>query len=112
MTTFYLTCVASLLLSFVLFKMWPLWLQEFTWAAIVTIFLGYWITIILRIVIRIIIWHFGVDLELFPNYFHSFVNPKIMLWPIAKGKVRDDFYSPIMLTFRVLSLITICHFSY
>ena len=112
MTTFYLTCVASLLLSFVLFKMWPLWLQEFTWAAIVTIFLGYWITIILRIVLRIVIWHFGVDLELFPNYFHSFVNPKIMLWPIVKGKVRDDFYSPIMLTFRVLSLITICHFSY
>ena len=112
MTRFYLTVVTSLLLSFVLFRMWPLWLQELTWNAMVTVFLGYWVIMIFRIILRIILWHFGVDLHLFPNYFHSFVNPKIMLWPVAKGKVRDDFFSPLMITFRVLSLISICHFGY
>ena len=88
--------------------MWPLWLQEWTWNAIVTGFLAYWVTMLLRIVLRVVLWHFGLDFLLFPNYFHSFVNPKIMLWPVGKSKVRDDFYSPIMLIFRVLSLITIC----
>lgn len=100
------------LFSFIFFNLWPLWLQIATWYGFVSVIIGYFVTIGVRILTGIVMFHFGFDFNLFPNYFNSFVNPKKMLVPVCRIQTRSDFFNPISLMFRLSSASFILFLAY
>lgn len=78
-------------------------MQEYAWYGLVATLIVYFGTIITRWTLKILFFHLGVDLWLFPNFFMSFYlfAPKKTLWPIVSFEIRSDFFSPASLIFRV-----------
>ena len=92
-------------MALVFFDHWPYFLQVSVWYTYNTIQIGYFVLIFVRIILRVILFHFGFDFTLFPNYFDAFVfSPRKILLPVYEAKTRPDFYNPISLSFRISSL--------
>ena len=101
--------VMLITLVFVCFELWPLWLQEAVYYTFVYTGIAYIFTIILRILLYIVGYHIGCDFWLFPNYFESFTNPMIILWPLASFKPRKDMFNVGSMIFRITSASLIAY---
>mmetsp|Transcript_11827 Transcript_11827/g.19998 ORF Transcript_11827/g.19998 Transcript_11827/m.19998 type:complete len:320 (+) Transcript_11827:3-962(+) len=99
----YLVVTMGFVLSLVLFRLWPEWLQEAFWYSFVYTFVAYIVTIYVRIALWIAAYHAGVDFWLFPNYFVSFTNPYKILFPVAQYERRPDQKHTGSLIFRLTS---------
>ena len=87
----------------IFFKFWPPILQEITWYTWVSLVIAYFAIIIIRAILTVIMFHFGFNFSLFPNYFDSFFNFKNKLTPVFSFETRSDFFNPISLMFRLMS---------
>lgn len=76
-----ITCV--ILFALIFYDHWPTPLKIATWYGFVSAVIAYFVTIGVRILTSIVMFHFGFNFKLFPNYFNSFVNPWKMLLPVC-----------------------------
>ena len=107
----YLALTVSILFFFLFNKLWPMWLRVGAWQAFIGSILGYFVMIIVRLVLKVVGFHAGIDLELFPNFLKSFyvIAPLKTLLPVATVQLRSDAFSPVIGLFRALSISLIAY---
>ena len=113
-TLMYLGLVVFILFFFLFNKLWPMWLRVATWQGFVGSILGYFVMILVRLLIKVVGFHLGLDVQLFPNFLKSFylIAPRNTLWPVVSVQMRDDAFSPVIAVFRVMSMLLVVHTLY
>lgn len=66
---FWLGLMIAIALFFLLFKVWPEWLRIGVWYISFYLLCALIGTAILRVILYVLLFHFGMDFWLFPNYF-------------------------------------------
>merc|ERR1719243_227036 len=101
--TFYLALVVIVILMLMCFRLWPLWLKKGIWYISFYLLVFLIVTAILRVIIWGILYHFGLEFWLFPNYFIDSNDPRDSFLPIYSFEVRDDAADPRTILLRIFS---------
>jgi len=110
--TLYLAIVAFIILALMCFRLWPMWLKKGIWYISFYLLVFLIVTAILRLIIWGILYHFGLEFWLFPNYFIDSNDPRDSFWPLTSFEVRDDQLDPRSMIFRLFSGALIVYMSY
>lgn len=101
--TFYLALVVIVILMLMCFRLWPLWLKKGIWYISFYLLVFLIVTAILRVIMWGILYHFGLEFWLFPNYFIDSNDPRDSFLPVYSFEVRDDMFEFKSVIFRILS---------
>ena len=82
--------VIFIILALMCFRLWPLWLKKGVYLISFYLLVFLVITAFVRVILWGIIWHFGIEFWLFPNYFIDSNDPRDSFWPLYSIEVRDD----------------------
>jgi len=112
--TFYLVLIVLGILMLMCFRLWPLWLKKGIWYISFYLLVFLIVTAILRLILWGILYHFGLEFWLFPNYFIDSNDPRDSFLPIYSFEVRDDMFDFRSIIFRIISgtLITYMTFQF
>jgi len=110
--TLYLVIVAVIILSLMCFRLWPMWLKKGIWYISFYLLVFLIVTAFLRLIIWGILYHFGLEFWLFPNYFIDSNDPRDSFWPLTSFEIRDDQFDPRSMIFRLFSGALIVYMSY
>jgi translocation protein SEC62 len=110
--TLYLVIVAVIILSLMCFRLWPMWLKKGIWYLSFYLLVFLIVTAFLRLIIWGILYHFGLEFWLFPNYFIDSNDPRDSFWPLTSFEIRDDQFDPRSMIFRLFSGALIVYMSY
>ena len=94
------------------FRLWPLWLKKGIWYLSFYLLVFLAVTAVLRLVMWIVLYHFGMDFWLFPNYFCDSNDPRDSFLPITSFAWRDEMWDPKSIVFRILSGSMIIYMGY
>jgi len=101
--SFYLILVAVAILALMCFRLWPLWLKKAIWYMSFYLLVFLIVTAFLRVILWGILYHFGFEFWLFPNYFIDSNDPRDSFLPIYSYEVRGDQFDPKSIIFRIAS---------
>ena len=110
--TLYLVIVVVVILMLMCFRLWPLWLKKGIWYISFYLLVFLIATAILRVILWGILYHFGLEFWLFPNYFIDSNDPRDSFLPVHSFEVRDDIFDFRSIVFRLLSgslLVYMCY---
>ena len=110
--TFYLALVVLIILMLMCFRLWPLWLKKGIWYISFYLLVFLIATAILRVILWGILYHFGLEFWLFPNYFIDSNDPRDSFLPVYSFEVREDMFDVRSIIFRLLSgslLVYMCY---
>lgn len=110
--TLYLVIVVVVILMLMCFRLWPLWLKKGIWYISFYLLVFLIVTAILRLILWGILYHFGLEFWLFPNYFIDSNDPRDSFLPVYSFEVRDDMFDFRSIIFRLLSgslLVYMCY---
>lgn len=110
--TMYLALVVIVILMLMCFRLWPLWLKKGIWYISFYLLVFLIATAILRLILWGILYHFGLEFWLFPNYFIDSNDPRDSFLPVYSFEVRDDAADIRSIIFRLLSGSLIVYMSY
>jgi len=94
------------------FRLWPMWLKKGIW------YISFYLLVfligaaILRVILWGILYHFGLEFWLFPNYFVDSNDPRDSFLPVYSFEVRGDFADFRSIIFRVISGSLIVYMGY
>lgn len=102
---FYLVIGIIIAITFMLFNLWPLWLKIGIWYFSFYTLMFLLGLILIRLTIWLFLFHFGLDLWIFPNLFADNLGPIESFFPLYSFEKRQD--DSKMLGLRVLSAISL-----
>jgi translocation protein SEC62 len=108
----YLILVAVAILAMMCFRLWPLWLKKGIWYLSFYLLVFLVVTAVLRLILWVLLYHFGMDFWLFPNYFCDSNDPRDSFLPITSFHWRDEMWDPKSIIFRLISASMICYMGY
>lgn len=94
------------------FRLWPMWLKKSIW------YISFYLLVFLigaaflRLILWGILYHFGLEFWLFPNYFVDSNDPRDSFLPLYSFEVRDDFGDIRSMVFRLISGCLIVYMGY
>ena len=94
------------------FRLWPLWLKKGIW------YISFYLLVFLigAAFVRVILWgilyHFGLEFWLFPNYFVDSNDPRDSFLPLWSFEVREDMCDIRSIIFRMISGSLIIYMGY
>ena len=109
---FWLAIIAFVVLALMCFRLWPMWLKKGIWYVSFYLLVFLAVTAVLRLIIWAILYHFGLEFWLFPNYFIDSNDPRDSFWPIYSFEVRDDAVDFASIVFRLASGSLIVYMGY
>ena len=85
-----------------------------TWYGFVATVIAYFVTGPVRYLIYFVCMHIGFDFWILPNFYLGFykLSPIQVVWPLMTLRLRDDFFSPMSLTLRILSASFMIYFAH
>merc|ERR1719281_879829 len=110
--TLYLVLIVVVVLMLMCFRLWPLWLKKGIWYLSFYLLVFLVVTAVLRLIMWIVLYHFGMDFWLFPNYFCDSNDPRDSFLPITSFAWRDEMWDPKSIIFRINSGSMIIYMSY
>jgi translocation protein SEC62 len=94
------------------FRLWPLWLKKIIWYISFYLLVFLVVTAILRLILWGILYHFGLEFWLFPNYFIDSNDPRDSFLPVYSFEVREDCFDFKSIIFRIISGSLIVYMAY
>ena len=110
--SFYLVLVVIAILALMCFRLWPLWLKKAIWYISFYLLVFLIVTAILRVILWGILYHFGLEFWLFPNYFIDSNDPRDSFLPVYSFEVRSDATDIKSIIFRLASGALIVYMGY
>lgn len=110
--TLYLVLIVVVVLMLMCFRLWPLWLKKGIWYISFYLLVFLIVTAVLRVILWGILYHFGLEFWLFPNYFIDSNDPRDSFLPVTSFEVREDMFDVRSIIFRLLSgslLVYMCY---
>ena len=108
----YLVLVVVVVLALMCFRLWPLWLKKAIWYISFYLLVFLVVTAILRVILWGILYHFGMEFWLFPNYFIDSNDPRDSFLPVYSFEIRDDASDIKSIIFRLISGALIVYMGY
>merc|ERR1719163_2657684 len=108
----YLVLLVLVILALMCFRLWPLWLKKAIWYISFYLLVFLIVTAFLRVIIWGILYHFGLEFWLFPNYFIDSNDPRDSFLPVYSFEVRDDMFDVKSIIFRIFSGVLIGYMCY
>lgn len=108
----YLGLMIVAVLALMCFRLWPLWLKKGIWYISFYLLVFLAVTAVLRLILWGVLYHFGMEFWLFPNYFIDSNDPRDSFWPIHSFEVREDAVDPRSIIFRLASGSLIVYMTY
>jgi len=108
----WLAVVIIVIIALMCFRLWPMWLKKGIW------YISFYLLVfligaaILRVILWGILYHFGLEFWLFPNYFVDSNDPRDSFLPIYSFEVRMDFADIRSIIFRLISGSLIVYMGY
>lgn len=91
------------IIAMMCFRLWPLWLKKGIWYLSFYLLVFLAVTAVLRVILWGILYHFGLEFWLFPNYFIDSNDPRDSFLPIYSFEVREDCFDYKSIIFRIIS---------
>ena len=101
-----------IILALMCFRLWPLWLKKGIWYLSFYLLVFLFLTAILRLILWGILYHFGMEFWLFPNYFIDSNDPRDSFLPLWSFEIRGDAVDPKSIIFRLASGALIVYMGY
>lgn len=108
----YLGLIIFAILALMCFRLWPLWLKKAIWYISFYLLVFLIVTAVLRVIMWGILYHFGMEFWLFPNYFIDSNDPRDSFLPITSFEIREDAADIKSIVFRLLSGAFIVYMGY
>jgi translocation protein SEC62 len=108
----YLGLIVIAILALMCFRLWPLWLKKAIWYISFYLLVFLVVTAILRVILWGILYHFGMEFWLFPNYFIDSNDPRDSFLPITSFEIREDAADIRSIIFRLISGALIVYMGY
>jgi len=108
----YLVLIVVAIIGLMCFRLWPLWLKKAIWYISFYLLVFLIVTAILRVIIWGILYHFGIEFWLFPNYFVDSNDPRDSFLPVTSFEIRDDMLDVKSIIFRLISGALIVYMGY
>ena len=108
----WLGIIAFIILALMCFRLWPMWLKKGIWYISFYLLIFLAVTAVLRLVLWCILYHFGMEFWLFPNYFIDSNDPRDSFWPIHSFEIREDAADARSIIFRLCSGSLIAYMAY
>jgi len=89
-----------------------MWLKKGIWYVSFYLLVFLAVTAVLRLIIWLVLYHFGMEFWLFPNYFIDSNDPRDSFWPIYSFEIREDAADPRSIIFRIASGSLIAYMGY
>lgn len=105
----WLGLLIGIAMFFLLFKVWPTWMRIGIWYLSFYFLCALIGTAILRVILYVILFHFGIDFWLYPNYFIDSPDFFDSFRPFYSIEKRDDMFSFQMVIVRVVSACAIIY---
>lgn len=108
----YLGIFVVIVIILMCFRLWPMWLKKGIW------YISFYLLVfligaaILRLILWGILYHFGLEFWLFPNYFVDSNDPRDSFLPIYSFEIRSDFSDFRSIIFRMISGSLIVYMGY
>ena len=108
----WLALVVVVIIALMCFRLWPMWLKKGIW------YISFYLLVfligaaILRVILWGILYHFGLEFWLFPNYFVDSNDPRDSFLPIYSFEIRGDFGDIRSIIFRIISGSLIVYMGY
>lgn len=110
--SFYLVIVVVIILALMCFRLWPLWLKKAIWYISFYLLVFLVAAAVLRVILWGILYHFGMEFWLFPNYFIDSNDPRDSFWPLYSFEIREDAAEFKSIIFRLASGALIIYMGY
>jgi len=110
--SFYLVLLVIVVIVLMCFRLWPLWLKKAIWYISFYLLVFLVVTAILRVILWGILYHFGMEFWLFPNYFIDSNDPRDSFLPITSFEIREDAADIKSIVFRLASGALILYMGY
>lgn len=104
--------ICFIILALMCFRLWPLWLKKGVYLCSFYLLVFLVITAFVRVILWGILWHFGIEFWLFPNYFIDSNDPRDSFWPLYSFEVRDDQGSSAAIILRIFSGILLVYLGF
>lgn len=108
----WLAGVAFVILALMCFRLWPLWLKKGVYLCSFYLLVFLIVTAFLRVILWGILYHFGLEFWLFPNYFIDSNDPRDSFLPIYSFEVRDDSTDIRAILLRIFSGVLLVYTGY
>ena len=108
----WLGLVVVIIIVLMCFRLWPMWLKKGIW------YISFYLLVfligaaILRVILWGILYHFGLEFWLFPNYFVDSNDPRDSFLPVYSFEIRTDFGDIRSIIFRIISGSLIVYMGY
>lgn len=108
----WLALVVVIIIALMCFRLWPMWLKKGIW------YISFYLLVfligaaILRVILWGILYHFGLEFWLFPNYFVDSNDPRDSFLPVYSFEIRADFSEIRSIIFRIISGSLIVYMGY
>jgi translocation protein SEC62 len=108
----YLGLVIVAILACMCFRLWPLWLKKGIWYISFYLLVFLVVTAIFRVILWGLMYHFGFEIWLFPNYWIDSNDPRDSFLPVWSAETRDDMFEFRSIIFRLISGSLIVYMGY
>lgn len=111
-TAFYLVLLVFVVIALMCFRLWPVWLKKAIWYVSFYLLVFLVVTAVLRLIIWVVLYHFGFEVWLFPNYFIDSNDPRDSFLPVWSAEIREDCFDSRSIIFRIISGSLIVYMTY
>jgi translocation protein SEC62 len=108
----YLGLLIVVVLACMCFRLWPLWLKKAIWYMSFYLLVFLIVTAIFRVILWGILYHFGFEVWLFPNYWIDSNDPRDSFLPVWFAEKREDMFEFRSIIFRIISGSLIVYMGY
>lgn len=110
--TFYLALIMLVIIALMCFRLWPMWLKKGIWYISFYLLVFLVVTAFVRVILWGFLYHFGLEVWLFPNYFIDSNDPRDSFLPVWFAEVREDCFDIKSIIFRIISGSLIVYMGY
>lgn len=86
----WLGLIVVIILALMCFRLWPVWLKKGIYLMSFYLLVFLVVSAFLRVILWGILYHFGLEFWLFPNYFIDSNDPRDSFLPLYSAEVRED----------------------
>jgi len=108
----YLALIVVVVIALMCFRLWPLWLKKVIWYISFYLLVFLVVTAFLRVILWGVLYHFGFEVWLFPNYFIDSNDPRDSFLPVWSYETREDWNDFKSIIFSIVSGSLICYMLY
>lgn len=88
----WLGIMVVVIIALMCFRLWPIWLKKGIYLISFYLLVFLLVSAVARVILWGILYHFGLEFWLFPNYFVDSNDPRDSFLPIYSFEVREDMF--------------------